>query len=232
MGDLWAHKHMRKCCKDTLAKLDQIRDASARAAGQAPAPKGAPTLAGLLGPKKIPEAQLAVHELASSKSPLLQIPASATSARASWENAIKEHFNRHQDSGETREALFWSVLGGMVAQMSTSLSAVADSGATATAPSAGPSAPPYLGMSRFAQQRGFVVTSTAGGRHNPGSAHYDGRAIDVRTNDQSDEAIQQFMNDARAAGLNVRDERTRPAGQVVWSGPHLHLSVPPGTDFP
>lgn len=111
MGDLWAHKHMRKCCKDTLAKLDQIRDAAARAAGQSAAPKGAPTLAGLLGPKKIPEAQLAVHELASSKSPLLEIPASATSARASWTRTINEHAEAHADASEMREAAFWRGFG-------------------------------------------------------------------------------------------------------------------------
>jgi hypothetical protein len=29
-----------------------------------------------------------------------------------------------------------------------------------------------------------------------------------------------------AKGYKVRDERTRPAGQKEWSGPHLHVSAP------
>jgi hypothetical protein len=50
----------------------------------------------------------------------------------------------------------------------------------------------------------------------------------------SPEEIQEFIDAAQRAGISVRDERTRPAGQRVWDGPHLHLSVPehwhdPGT---
>ena len=87
-------------------------------------------------------------------------------------------------------------------------------------------------LSRFTTQRGFTVTSTTGGGHNPGSAHYQGRAVDVRTRDQSPAQVNQFVRDARAAGIQVRDERTRPAYQAVWSGPHLHLQVPPQTPRP
>ncbi len=79
------------------------------------------------------------------------------------------------------------------------------------------------GLINFARSRGFTVTSTTGGRHNPGSAHYRGRAIDVRTRDKTPQQVEQFIRDARAAGYRVRDERRRPAGQRVWSGPHLHL---------
>lgn len=79
------------------------------------------------------------------------------------------------------------------------------------------------GLINFARSRGFTVTSTTGGRHNPGSAHGRGRAIDVRTRDKTPQQVERFMREARAAGYRVLDERRRPPGQRVWSGPHLHL---------
>jgi hypothetical protein len=91
---------------------------------------------------------------------------------------------------------------------------------------------PWVGMAEFARKRGFTVTSTTGGKHNPGSAHGEGRAIDVRTRDKSPAQVDAFIKDAQANGISVRDERTHPPGQAVWSGPHLHLSVPRGTSFP
>lgn len=83
---------------------------------------------------------------------------------------------------------------------------------------------PYKGMVRLAQKHGFTVTSTTGGKHNKGSLHGQGRAIDVRTRDKSPKQIKDFIAAARAAGYNVKDERVRPKGQKVWSGPHLHIS--------
>ncbi|WP_199243315.1 peptidoglycan-binding protein [Vitiosangium sp. GDMCC 1.1324] len=82
---------------------------------------------------------------------------------------------------------------------------------------------PYEAMARLAEQHGLTVTSTMGGKHNPGSKHYQGRAIDVRTRGVSPERIDAFIADARSHGYNVRDERSRPRGQAVWSGPHLHI---------
>jgi hypothetical protein len=84
----------------------------------------------------------------------------------------------------------------------------------------------YHGLAKFAVAKGFYVTSTRGGTHNPGSAHYQGRAIDVRTKDKTPAQVAQFIDKAKAAGIVVRDERTRPLNQKVWSGPHLHLEVP------
>src|SRR5262249_1057756 len=84
----------------------------------------------------------------------------------------------------------------------------------------------WRGLSRFAQQRGFTVTSTTGGSHNTGSAHYQGRAIDVRTRDKTPAQVERFIRAAQTAHIQVRDERVQPAGQRVWSGPHLHLQVP------
>jgi hypothetical protein len=82
---------------------------------------------------------------------------------------------------------------------------------------------PYKGMVRLARKHGLTVTSTTGGRHNRGSLHGRGRAIDVRTRGVSNARLNAFMRDARAHGYQVLDERRRPSGQAVWSGPHLHL---------
>lgn len=83
----------------------------------------------------------------------------------------------------------------------------------------------HRGLSQFAREHNFTVTSTTGGNHNHGSAHYQGRAVDVRTRDKTPQQVERFINDARNAGIHVRDERVRPQGQRVWSGPHLHLEV-------
>lgn len=73
---------------------------------------------------------------------------------------------------------------------------------------------------------GFTVTSTTGGTHNTGSAHYQGRAIDVRTKDKLPSQVDRLISYLRSLGLTVRDERTRPAGQAVWSGAHIHVELP------
>ena len=78
-------------------------------------------------------------------------------------------------------------------------------------------------MVRLAQKHGLSVTSTTGGRHNKGSLHGRGRAIDVRTRGVSSRKLQAFMRDARKQGFEVHDERVRPRGQKVWSGPHIHI---------
>lgn len=89
----------------------------------------------------------------------------------------------------------------------------------------------YEVLSEFARQHGFTVTSTNKGRHNKGSAHYEGRAIDVRTHRDNkplytDQEIRDFMRAARDQGYVILDERNRPKGQKVWSGPHLHIQTP------
>lgn len=80
-------------------------------------------------------------------------------------------------------------------------------------------------LREFVKEWDFLVTSTTGGRHNRGSLHYAGRAADVSVHGKSDQEIRAFMEAARSAGFGVRDERTRPVGQKVWGGPHLHLEA-------
>jgi hypothetical protein len=84
----------------------------------------------------------------------------------------------------------------------------------------------WIGLAGFVYGQGFIVTSTTGGKHNAGSLHYLGRAVDVRTKDMSAEEIRDFIDEAQNAGIHVRDERDRPEGQQEWEGGHLHLSVP------
>ncbi len=83
----------------------------------------------------------------------------------------------------------------------------------------------YKDLSAFAAQNDFVVTSAKGGRHNVGSKHYRGLAIDVRTRDKTDFQITQFIKLCRGFGLIVRDERRKPVGQKVWTGAHLHIEI-------
>ena len=82
---------------------------------------------------------------------------------------------------------------------------------------------------------GLNPSSIDEGRHNTGSAHYEGKALDLGLNttfkgDQdamdkflgflsSSEGKKQFPN------IRVLDERNRPVGQKVWSGSHLHIEV-------
>ncbi|MES2533355.1 MAG: diguanylate cyclase [Pseudomonadota bacterium] len=76
------------------------------------------------------------------------------------------------------------------------------------------------------------ITSTNGGKHNTGSLHYSGRALDVGMARESPEQQEAIKAQLEAAGYRVRDERKRPAGQAVWSGPHLHVSRSDGEPAP
>lgn len=80
-------------------------------------------------------------------------------------------------------------------------------------------------LKRFAEGEGFTVTSTTGGKHNVGSKHGRGLAIDVRTRNKTTAQCNSFIAKAKSEGIIVRDERTKPAGQKVWSGPHIHLEL-------
>lgn len=67
----------------------------------------------------------------------------------------------------------------------------------------------------------LVITSAKDGNHVKGSAHYAGRAVDVRSNDKTDEeqtvfaVMMSYLGPHR--GMGVFDERT------VITGPHWHI---------
>lgn len=83
----------------------------------------------------------------------------------------------------------------------------------------------YTDLSNVADQWGFKVTSTTGDQHTEGSAHYQGRAVDVRTKDKTPEEITAFMKALRKAGIKVLDERIKPKGKTDWTDSHLHLQI-------
>lgn len=88
-----------------------------------------------------------------------------------------------------------------------------------------PEAPRSLGgLREWVESRGFTVTSTTDGPHNRGSLHGRGLAVDVRTKDRTPEEVERLMEEAIRAGYRVRDERTRPPGQAVWTNEHLHIA--------
>jgi hypothetical protein len=91
-----------------------------------------------------------------------------------------------------------------------------------------PSARPADDMAALARDLGVTVTSTTGGSHVPGSLHPQGRAIDVRTRDLSEQQVQDTIRAYQARGYVVRDERRDP-GHGRWTGPHLHIEAPAGT---
>ncbi len=85
---------------------------------------------------------------------------------------------------------------------------------------------PLSKLEDFARQYGLRVTSETGGQHNPGSLHYQGRAIDVSSQGFTQDVVEKLKAVAASWGIVLRDERTRPAGQKVWGGSHLHLEIP------
>src|SRR6188768_2512312 len=85
----------------------------------------------------------------------------------------------------------------------------------------------YKDIVKIVQEKGFVVTSTIGGRHNKGSRHYQGRAVDISCKMKSEFDILLLKDTMERMGYNFRDERIRPTGQAVWGGPHIHISISP-----
>ena len=79
---------------------------------------------------------------------------------------------------------------------------------------------PYQAIQRFAEARGFRVTSTTGGQH-AGAGHRDGRAVDVSVRGKTNAEVERLISDARAAGYWVNDERR--GGNQFWTAPHIHI---------
>ena len=84
-------------------------------------------------------------------------------------------------------------------------------------------------------QLGLKPSSVNTGEHSPNSRHYHNKAVDLGLNttfggDQRKmDVFYQYLQSPEGQkmfpGVKVRDERTRPNGQKVWSGSHLHLEL-------
>lgn len=99
-------------------------------------------------------------------------------------------------------------------------------GGQPAAPTPGIGAPLVDMVSSIIEPLGGRITSTTGGKHNVGSLHPSGRAVDIGMAQESPEQQEAILSALRAdPSLKVVDERQRPAGQKVWSGPHLHVEA-------
>ena len=80
-------------------------------------------------------------------------------------------------------------------------------------------------MTAFAQSHGFEITSTVNGKHNTGSLHPIGLAVDCRTRTKTTKQGDAFLMAGKEAGYKMLDERVRPAGQKKWDGQHIHMQI-------
>lgn len=83
----------------------------------------------------------------------------------------------------------------------------------------------------FLNRNGLKCTSARDGKHNPGSKHPKGEAIDfsvrvlVGGKKFPKGYWEHLERDAHEHDLTLLDERTRPPGQVVWRGSHGHCQT-------
>lgn len=93
------------------------------------------------------------------------------------------------------------------------------------------SQPFYSDVESIISPLGGALGSTNTGQHNPGSLHYSGNAVDIpmgaSASPEAKANAAQIIASLTAKGYKVRDERTRPQGQAVWGGPHLHAERAP-----
>lgn len=84
----------------------------------------------------------------------------------------------------------------------------------------------YKEISTLVTSLGWKITSTNTGRHNKNSRHYRGKAVDVSVKFKSEFEVLVFIETLEKEGYTVVDERIRPFGQRVWTGPHFHIYAP------
>ena len=83
---------------------------------------------------------------------------------------------------------------------------------------------PLERMKALARHFGVPIGSTTGGKHVPGSLHYQGRAMDVPLRGISEDLQREFTEAAINAGFQVHEEFK---GSTPYStGHHLHVSLP------
>lgn len=98
-----------------------------------------------------------------------------------------------------------------------------------------PSEAPIGSVVSQLEAMGIKPSSVTGGQHNVGSKHYEGKALDLGINtsfggdakkmDEFYQYLQSPQGKQKFPNVKVIDERVRPAGQKVWSNPHLHLEI-------
>ncbi len=131
--------------------------------------------------------------------------------------AVRRRIVRRRRAVRTRVRYVWRRVHGRLRRVAVRVRV----GSSAPVRAAG--GQPYIAMSRLARAYGLRVTAGKEGGHNKGSLHALGRAIDVGTRGVSLARLNAFVAACRRAGYRVIDERVRPRGQRVWTGPHLHV---------
>ena len=89
------------------------------------------------------------------------------------------------------------------------------------------------------------MVSTTGGKHNEGSQHPCGKAIDIRVwedpakspkdfiendntgwiTEEQAEQLRSELQEALGGDFTVRNELNHPNGQEVWGGPHIPIGM-------
>lgn len=77
----------------------------------------------------------------------------------------------------------------------------------------------------IAENMGWRVTATTNGKHNTGSKHYQGKAVDLSVRGKTQFDVDMLTLIMENEGYVVLDERKKPKNRV-WSAPHMHISVP------
>ena len=93
---------------------------------------------------------------------------------------------------------------------------------------------PIMSVVEKLRSMGLKPSSVDSGKHNEGSKHYHGKAVDLGLNTTFNgnvKKMKEFKNWFDSEGKNhfpgvkLFDETTRPKGQKVWSGAHYHLEL-------
>lgn len=85
----------------------------------------------------------------------------------------------------------------------------------------------YIEVVEIVTKMGWIVTATNTGKHNGGSRHYVGKAVDLSVRNRTEFHIAVLVEVLKNQGYVLIDERKKPRRRgVVWTGPHLHIAIP------